>query len=135
MASAPSDEYWTNDILQKIVDDQNTASAAITSQVESIREDNLRRDFEKFKAAGGVLPNFVARDSPGKRFSTTSNEYTTIEQFKKMPPPGELRQAARDRKMANWTAQFGFGNDKIEYVTDARRSGAMGASEEGFRER
>ena len=128
------DEMWTNSIMQKILDEQKSKRLALSSQLDEARETNLRREFEEFKAKGGKLPRFTERDSPGKRFSTTSDEYTTMDQFKDMPPPSDLRKAAHDRKMANWTAQIDFGSDKIEYITDARQGTNVNGFKESMRE-
>lgn len=134
-STRPLDEHWTNDIMAKILSDQKAARISLATQLEASRDKNLRREFEAFKASGGTLPTYVPTvESPGKRFSTTSNEYTTQEQFSQMPPLASLRKSAKDRKMANWTAQIDFGSAKIEYVTDARRNGASGVDKEGFRE-
>jgi len=137
MASTrPHDITWTNDILQRIVDEAEEKGKQLNTQLETARELNLRRDFDKFVASGQTLPKWQPTDhdlSPGKRFSTTSSEYTTQETFKNMPSPNILRKNCADRKAANWNAQIDFGSEPIEYMTDARRSGAAADNVEGFR--
>jgi len=117
----------TNGIFSSMVTAASANRLAIAAQLDALREENLKRDFEAFVKAGKKLPIFVPRDpDAGLRYSTTTESALscTAARFGESEDRNVLRKQAADRKMKNWTPQYELGTDVIEYVTDARPGGA-----------
>ncbi|GMH86128.1 hypothetical protein TrVE_jg4447 [Triparma verrucosa] len=110
----------TNREMEEILGQATSRRTDLQKKLDEAREKNLVREFEAFKARGGVLPKWKPRTEPGKRYSTTTSS-SYQDRFSEMPPRSELMKTARDRKMANWTPQIKFGDEKIDYQTDARK--------------
>ena len=122
MAHLMTDERSnTNSVLDGMLSVASTDRQVIEKRLEEVREKNLVREFEKFKASGKSLPkNFIERvPGAGKRFSTTTEAalQNTARRMGEMQPRKDIIKQAKDRKMANWTTQHSFGNDDVDYQT------------------
>jgi hypothetical protein len=113
----------TNMVFSSMVDSATSQREALDKQLDDLREENLRRDFEAFVKAGKKLPVFKPRDpNGGLRYSTTTESAlaSTASRYDECVDRGELKKQRDERKMKNWTPQYELGNDKIQYGTVAR---------------
>lgn len=113
----------TNRQMETILAMATSRRSDLDKRLEEAREKNMLREFEAFKAAGGVLPQWKPRSKEGKRYSTTTESMMkeTASRLGEIPSRAEMMKMAKERKMANWNPKLYLGDTKVDYETDARR--------------